>query len=102
MMPADQRPNDAEASFTPSKPIEDESSMKPSMKDELYSLESIETEERRRKSRKSLRFLEKSSRLLQDENENAYGACRLVKQNGSSQTATGLLSRMEAAKQLLV
>ncbi|MCD9641777.1 hypothetical protein HAX54_028212 [Datura stramonium] len=39
--PADQRPNDVEACFTPSKPIEDESSMKPSKKDELYCLESI-------------------------------------------------------------
>lgn len=28
-------------------------------------------------------------RLLRDENENGYGDCRLVKQNGSSQTATG-------------
>ncbi|MCD7454400.1 hypothetical protein HAX54_024799 [Datura stramonium] len=140
MMPADQRPNDVEASFTPSKPIEDESSMKPSMKDELYSLESIvrikeaeawmfqsrandargearslrhlarlkreklekeyskkvsrlclqETEERRRKKSEELKTLEKS--------HHDYYKMKMK----MHMELAGLLSRMEAAKQLLV
>ncbi|MCD7454399.1 hypothetical protein HAX54_024798 [Datura stramonium] len=59
--PADHRPSDVEASFTPRKTIEDEWSMKPSKKDELYSLESI------------IRIKEAEARMFQSRADDARG-----------------------------
>ncbi|KAK4380573.1 hypothetical protein RND71_002435 [Anisodus tanguticus] len=59
--PADHRPNDVNASFTPSKTIEDEWSVKPLKKDELDSLESI------------VRIKEAEARMFQSRADDARG-----------------------------